>query len=173
MLYKYLDFEPTVADDVFIAPGVHIIGRVTIGQASSIWFNTVVRGDINEIKIGSYTNIQDGSMVHVDTAYPTLIGDYVLVGHQAILHGCTVGDGALIGMGAKLLDGSSVGENALVGAGSLVPQGGNIPPGTLALGSPARVVRELAPEEIERMRLMTKIYAERASDFRETLQVIR
>ena len=173
VIYKYLDYEPNVADDVFIAPGVHIIGRVTIEQASSIWFNTVVRGDINEIKIGRYTNIQDNSMVHVDAAYPTVIGDYVLVGHKATLHGCTVGDGALIGMGATLLDGATVGENALVGAGALVREGGEIPAGTLAVGSPARVVRELKPKEIARIRHVTEIYAQRAQDYRKALQLIR
>ncbi|MCW3489220.1 gamma carbonic anhydrase family protein [Dethiobacter alkaliphilus] len=173
MIYKYLDYEPKVAEDVFLAPGVHIIGRVEIKEGSSIWFNTVVRGDINEIKIGRFTNIQDNSMIHVDGAYPTVIGDHVLVGHKAILHGCTVGDGALIGMGATLLDGAKVGENALVGAGALVREGGEIPAGTLAVGSPAKVVRELKPEEIDRIRRVTEIYAQRAQEYRKTLKEMR
>lgn len=172
MIYRYLDYEPNVADDVFLAPGVHIIGRVTIGEQSSIWFNTVVRGDINDITIGRYTNIQDNCTVHTDPGFPTVIGDYVLVGHKAILHGCTVGNGALIGMGATLLDGARIGENALVGAGALVREGAEIPAGTLAVGAPARVVRELTEKEIARLRDVTELYARRAQEFRKTLQKI-
>ncbi|MDW7652061.1 MAG: gamma carbonic anhydrase family protein [Bacillota bacterium] len=170
MIYTYKDFRPEIAEDVFLAPGVHIIGRVKIAEGSSIWFNTVVRGDINEITIGRFTNIQDNCVVHVDPGFPTVVGDYVLVGHKAILHGCTVGDGALIGMGATLLDGARVGENALVGAGAVVREGGEIPAGTLAVGAPARVVRELKPEEIERIRKVTDVYAKRAQEYRMTLK---
>lgn len=166
MMHKYRGYFPQVAEDVFIAPGAHIIGRVKIGEGSSVWFNTVVRGDINEITIGRFTNIQDNATVHTDPGYPTVIGDYVLVGHKAILHGCTVGNGALIGMGAILLDGAKVGENALVGAGAIVKEGGEIPSGTLAVGAPARVVRQLKPEEIERIRKATTVYASRAQEYR-------
>jgi carbonic anhydrase/acetyltransferase-like protein (isoleucine patch superfamily) len=173
MLYRYLHYEPEVAPDVFVAPGVHIIGRVKIGEGSSIWFNTVVRGDINEITIGRYTNIQDNATVHTDPGFPTIIGDYVLVGHKAILHGCVVGNGALIGMGATLMDGAKVGENALVGAGAVVREGAEIPAGVLAVGAPARVVRELKPEEIERIRHVTDIYSARAQEYRKSLQLIR
>jgi carbonic anhydrase/acetyltransferase-like protein (isoleucine patch superfamily) len=170
LIYSYKEFTPRVASDVFIAPGVHIIGRVAIEEGSSIWFNTVVRGDINEVRIGRFTNIQDNCVVHVDGDFPTVVGDYVLVGHKAILHGCTVGNGALIGMGATLLDGSRIGENALVGAGALVREGGEIPPGTLAVGSPARVVRELKQGEIDRIRHATEIYAQRAQEYRTSLR---
>lgn len=169
MLYRYLEYEPAVADDVFLAPGVHIIGRVTIGEGSSIWFNTVVRGDINQITIGSYTNIQDNATVHTDPGFPTVIGNSVLVGHKAILHGCTVGDGALIGMGAILLDGARIGENTLIGAGALVREGVEIPAGTLAVGAPARVIRELRPEEIDRIHRVTDLYAKRAQEYRQSL----
>lgn len=170
MLYKYKDYFPDVAGDVFIAPGAHVIGRVTIGEMSSIWFNTVVRGDINTITIGRYTNIQDGSVVHTDPAYPTVIGDYVLVGHKAILHGCTVGDGCLIGMGATLLDGSRVGANTLIAAGTLVKEGQEIPGGVLAVGAPARIIRELRPDELEKMRRVTMVYAERGQEYRRSLK---
>lgn len=170
MLYKFKDFYPDVAEDVFIAPGAHVIGRVTIGEMSSIWFNTVIRGDINSITIGKYTNIQDGSVVHTDPAYPTVIGDYVLVGHKAILHGCVVGDGCLIGMGAILLDGSRIGQNTLVAAGALVKEGQEIPEGVLVVGAPARVVRELRPEELEKMRRVTMVYAERGQVYRRSLK---
>ncbi|MBS4032270.1 MAG: gamma carbonic anhydrase family protein [Clostridiales bacterium] len=169
MLYPYLDYRPQIAEDVFIAPGVHIIGRVFIDQGSSIWFNTVIRADINKVRIGKYTNIQDNSVVHVDPGYPTVIGDYVLVGHKAVLHGCTVGNGALIGMGAILLDGARIGENALVAAGAVVREGGEVPAGTLAVGTPARVIRELKPEEITRIRQVTEDYARRAQEYRATL----
>lgn len=170
MLYQYLDYRPDVAPDVFVAPGVHIIGKVKIAAGSSIWFNTVVRGDVNEITIGRFTNIQDNATVHTDPCFPTVIGDYVLVGHKAILHGCVVGNGALIGMGATLLDGAQVGENALVGAGALVREGDEIPAGTLAVGTPARVVRELKSEEIARIRHVTEIYAQRAQEYIRSLK---
>lgn len=169
MIYKYRDYEPVVADDVFLAPGVHIIGRAVIGGGSSIWFNTVVRADVNSITIGRYTNIQDNSVVHCDGKFPTIIGDYVLVGHKAIVHGSVVGNGCLIGMGAMLLDGVTVGENTLVGAGALVREGSDIPPRSLVVGAPARVVRELKPEEIDRIRHFTQIYAERAQEYRKTI----
>ncbi len=170
MIYKYQDYTPSIAEDVFLAPGVHIIGRVSIGGGSSIWFNSVLRGDINEIIVGKYSNIQDNSVVHVDFTYPTIIGDYVLVGHKAVLHGCRVGNGSLIGMGAILLDGSRVGENALVAAGAVVREGGEIPDGTLAVGSPARVVRELKPEEIARIREGVDVYTQRAQEYRLALR---
>lgn len=169
MLYPYLNHRPQIAEDVFIAPGVHIIGRVFIDQGSSIWFNTVIRADINDVRIGKYTNIQDNSVIHVDLGYPTVIGDYVLVGHKAVLHGCTVGDGALIGMGAILLDGARVGKNAIVAAGAVVREGGEVPAGTLAVGTPARVIRELTPEEITRIRQGTESYVTWAQEYRAVL----
>jgi carbonic anhydrase/acetyltransferase-like protein (isoleucine patch superfamily) len=164
VLYTYNGYSPQIAEDVFLAPGVHIIGRVNIAEGSSVWFNSVVRGDINKISIGKYTNIQDNSVVHVDGDFPTEIGDYVVVGHKVILHGCIVGSGSLIGMGAILLDGARVGENAMVAAGSVVR--GEIPAGALAVGAPARVVRQLKQEEINRIREVTDIYTRRAQEYR-------
>jgi carbonic anhydrase/acetyltransferase-like protein (isoleucine patch superfamily) len=172
VLYRYLDYEPEIAPDVFLAPGVHIIGRVKIGEGSSIWFNSVARGDVNQITIGRNTNIQDNATVHVDDKYPTVIGDHVLVGHKAILHGCTVEDGSMIGMGAILLDGSHVEKNAMVGAGSLVRQGDRIPAGMLAIGTPAKVVRELKTKEIARIHEMVQIYADRAKMYTKSLRPI-
>ncbi len=171
MFYKFKEFVPVAAEDVFLAPGVHIIGRVKLMAGSSIWFNTVLRGDINEIIIGEYTNIQDNCTVHVDSEFPTVIGDYVTVGHKAVLHGCRVGSGALIGMGAILLDGSRVGDNAIVAAGALVREGQEIPAGTLAVGVPARVLRELKQEEIGNIRALTERYARRAQDYRLALGI--
>ncbi len=172
MLYQYQGVKPNLDKTVYIAPGAHIIGKVEIGVYSSIWFNTVVRGDINKIKIGSHSNIQDNSVIHVDAKYPTTIGDYVLVGHKVIIHGSQVGSGSLIGMGSTLLDGSIIGENTLIGAGTLVKEGQKIPAGVLALGSPARVIRELKKEEIEWIRRAVERYSERAQVFKKELKPV-
>ena len=131
----------------FIAAGAWLIGDVTVGDASSIWFNAVLRGDINAIRVGSRTNIQDGCVLHVTRKLAVEIGDGVTVGHMAMIHGCSIARGALIGMNAVVLDGASVGEGALVAAGALVREGFVVPPATLAAGVPARIVRALTAEE--------------------------
>jgi carbonic anhydrase/acetyltransferase-like protein (isoleucine patch superfamily) len=148
LIHAYRGKVPTLGKRVFIVDSTEIIGDVTIGDDSSVWFNTVVRGDINVIRIGARTNIQDGCILHVvhDT-HALTIGSGVTVGHGVILHGCTVGDGCLIGMGAIVLDGAKVGDGSLVAAGSLVKMNDEIPPGVLAAGSPAKVVRPLTDEE--------------------------
>ena len=130
-----------------------IIGDVIIGEESSVWFNAVIRGDVNHIRIGKYTNIQDGCVLHVARrTLPLLIGDEVTVGHNVVLHACTIGSQCLIGMGAIVMDGADIGEQSIVGAGSLVTPGTKIPPRSLVLGSPARVKRELTEEEIRGIR---------------------
>lgn len=140
--------RPRLGADVFVAPSAVLIGDVEVGAESSIWFGTVLRGDVFHIRIGCRTNIQDNSVVHVTTGrHATLVGDDVTVGHRVILHGCTVEDGALIGMGAIVMDRAVVGVGAMVGAGALVTEGTVIPPGHLALGSPARVKRRLTDGE--------------------------
>lgn len=148
---RVMEFDgktPKLGRDVFIAPGATVIGDTEIGDESSIWFGTVVRGDVFHIRIGRRTNIQDNSVIHVTTgAHATIIGDEVTVGHRVILHGCTVHDGALVGMGATVMDRAVIGKGALVGAGSLVTEGTEIPPGMLAIGRPARVKRPLTEEE--------------------------
>lgn len=152
-LFLYKDKSPVIAERAYIAEGVRVIGDVVIGHGSSIWFNSVVRGDVNYIRIGSYTNIQDGSVVHVQTdTNPTIVGDYITVGHNVILHGCTVGNNCLIGMGAIILNGAEIGENCIIGAGTLVTEGKKIPPNSLVLGSPGRIVRPVSAEEIEKVR---------------------
>jgi carbonic anhydrase/acetyltransferase-like protein (isoleucine patch superfamily) len=139
---------PAVGPGVFVADDATVIGDVALGRDSSVWYGCVVRGDVNAIRVGPETNIQDLSVVHVATdRFATTIGARVTVGHRAILHGCTVGDGCLIGMGAILLDGCELGEGAMVAAGALVTPGTRIPPGMLAMGSPARVVRAVSDEE--------------------------
>lgn len=148
-LLKYLNWVPDLGKDVFLASGSFVIGRVTIGDESSVWFNTVVRGDVNEISIGRRTNIQDNCTIHVtDGGNATVIGDGVTVGHQVMLHACTIEDYSLIGMGATLLDGAVIGAESLVGAGSLVTQGKKFPARSLILGNPAKAVRSLNEEEI-------------------------
>ncbi len=167
MIYEFQKARPELDSTVYVAPGVAIVGRVEIDEYSSIWFNTVIRGDVNFVKIGRHTNIQDGSVIHVDTNYSTEIGDYVSAGHKVIIHGSKVGSGCLIGMGAILLDGSVIGENTLIGANSLVREGQVIPARVLAVGTPARVLRELKPEEIKRIRSLAESYSKRAQVFRK------
>jgi gamma-carbonic anhydrase len=150
LILPYKGIVPRIAPGVFIAPGVVIAGDVEIGAESSIWFGTVVRGDVNRIRIGARTNVQDGCILHVSGDAPLNLGASVTVGHGVILHGCEIGDGALIGIGARVLDHARIGEGAMIGAGSLVTPRTEIPPGALALGSPARVVRSLSEEEKHR-----------------------
>ncbi|MEM7675457.1 MAG: gamma carbonic anhydrase family protein, partial [Myxococcota bacterium] len=143
---------PDLAPDVFVAPGAHVIGDVKMGASCSVWFGTQVRGDVHYIRIGERVNIQDNSVVHFTTnAHPTIIEDDVTIGHRVILHGCRVGAGALIGMGAIVMDRAEIGAGALLAAGSLVSEGVKIPEGVLAMGAPARVKRPLTPEERARL----------------------
>lgn len=146
-LYSYHEHKPLVGSGSFIAPSADIIGRVKIGKNASLWYNVVARGDINRIEIGDNTNVQDLTMLHVDFDLPCLIGASVTIGHNAIIHACTVGDHCLIGMGAIILNGAVIGENSVVAAGSVVPPGKIFPSNSMIMGSPAKVVRELTPEE--------------------------
>jgi carbonic anhydrase/acetyltransferase-like protein (isoleucine patch superfamily) len=161
-LYYFGEFFPKLAEPVFVAPGARIIGRVEIGQYSSVWYNTVIRADIDEVRIGKGTNIQDGCALHEDEGLPLLIGDRVSVGHNTILHGCTIENDAFIGMGAILLSGARIGAGAVVAAGALVTQGQYIPCGHLAMGSPARVIRLLSDEDKEGFGKTAEIYRKRA-----------
>ncbi len=152
MLIEYEGKTPDVHRSVFVAPGAMIIGDVRIGAHSSVWFNTVIRGDLEPIRIGCRTNIQDGTVVHMDAEIPCFIGDDVTIGHGAILHSCNIGDEALIGMGAILLTGATIGARAVVAAGTLVREGQEIPPGTVAMGVPAQIRRDVNDTELERVR---------------------
>ncbi|MBP2654964.1 MAG: ferripyochelin binding protein (fbp) [Firmicutes bacterium] len=164
-LVVYKNVRPTIAADVFIADGSKVIGDVSIGQQSSIWYNSVLRGDVNYIRIGRLTNIQDGSVIHVDNINPAVIGDNVTVGHNVILHGCEVADNCLIGMGAILLSGSRIGENCIIGAGAIVTQGKVIPPNSLVLGAPGKVIRPISADEIESTLYSAKFYYELAGQY--------
>ena len=149
MLRPYRGRLPVVDPSAYVDASAQVIGHVEIGAESSVWMNVVVRGDVNSIRIGRRTNVQDGTIVHVmNETHPTELGDDVTIGHGAIVHGCTIGDRVLIGMGAILLNGATVGEDSIVAAGSLVPEGGVIPPRSLAMGSPARVRRTLTEAEV-------------------------
>ncbi len=147
-LYPYRGQLPRLGTGVFVAPDAVLTGDIEVGADTSFWFQTVARGDVNQIRIGARTNVQDGTILHVThDRFPLWIGAGVVIGHAAVVHGCTVEDGALIGMGAKVLDGAVVEHQAQIGAGALVPPGMRVPAGSLALGVPARVVRTLGAEE--------------------------
>lgn len=150
MIKPYKSILPKLGEDVFIEESAQVIGDVTIGDRSSVWFNAVVRGDVNYIKIGSRTNVQDNSVLHVSRGtFPLTVGDDVTVGHNVTLHGCTVENACLIGMGSIILDGAVIGTESLIGAGALVKEGMVIPPRSLVVGLPAKVVRKLSDEEVE------------------------
>ncbi|ABO49024.1 anhydrase, family 3 protein [Desulforamulus reducens MI-1] len=151
MILPYLEYSPHIHPSVYIAPTATVVGHVEIHEHASIWYNAVIRGDVDRISIGKKTNIQDGCMLHQDAGFPLLIGENVTVGHHTILHGCTIGDRCLIGMGAIILNGAYIGSESLIGAGTLVKEGQEIPPGVLAVGSPARVVRKLTEEEKQKL----------------------
>ena len=144
---SYLKYTPKVPESVFIASSADIIGRVTLGEESSVWYNATLRGDINEIVIGEQTNVQDNAVLHNSDDYPCVLGDRVTIGHSAIIHAAEVKDEVLVGMGAVVLDGAVIGEQSIIGAKALVTGGTKIPPGSLVLGSPAKVVRALSEEE--------------------------
>jgi gamma-carbonic anhydrase len=168
VIVAFGDVAPTLAADVYVHESAHVIGDVEIGASSSVWFHVVIRADVERVRIGRATNIQDHSTIHVNhDRFPTIVGDGVTVGHRVVLHGCTVGDHALIGIGAIVLDGAEVGSEALVGAGTLVPPGMKIPPRTLALGSPAKVIRELRAEEVARLHDSAKRYVGYAKNYRD------
>ena len=161
--------SPKIHPSVFIAPGTMIIGDVTIDEESSVWFNCVLRGDLDRIEVGARTNIQDSAVVHLDKGFPCIIGDDVTVGHGAIVHGCTIGNGALIGIGAIILSGAKIGEGAMVAAGALVREGQDIPPKTLAVGLPAQIRRDLTEVDLARMRLGKEDYVSRGQIMRTAL----
>lgn len=162
-LDTFLRKKPTLGKGVYIARGAVVLGDVTVGDHSSIWYNAVVRGDINRIVIGKGSNIQDNAVLHLADDFPCILGNYVTVGHSAIVHACTVGDECLIGMGAIILDGAEIGAQSLVGAGATVTGRMKVPPGSLVLGSPARIVKALSPEERADLKHWADKYVENAA----------
>ena len=165
MIYRYKNYKPKINKSVFVAPSADIIGNVEIGSDSSIWFNVTVRGDVNYIRIGKETNIQDNSILHVTSNRASLnIGNQVTVGHGVTLHGCIIEDLTLIGMGAIILDNATISKNSIVAAGSLIPENSAFPPGVLVAGFPAKVKRELTEDEIKR----NLEYANHYRDYKNT-----
>ena len=169
-LYALDEHEPDIADDAWIAPDAHVIGNVVLGEGVGVWFGAVLRGDNEPMRVGARTNVQEHAMVHSDPGFPAVIGEDVTIGHGAIVHGCTVGDGSLIGMGATVLNGARLGRNCLVGAGALVTEGKEFADGSLIVGSPAKAVREL--DEAARAKLMASAdqYVANAARFRKALR---
>ena len=165
MIRSYEGRAPVRGRRVFIAQGAHVIGDVHLADGVSVWFGAVLRGDIEPIRVGADSNVQDGAILHTDEGYPVDIGRRVTIGHAAIIHGATIEDEALIGMGATLLSGSTVGRGAVVAAGALVPEGATIPPGAPAMGVPARVVRALSDEEKTRVTRGTENYCIRRDKY--------
>lgn len=166
MIYPYNGKYPKIASSVFLADFTTVTGDVTIGEESSIWFNTVIRGDVAPTVIGKRVNVQDNSVLHQSPNNPLILEDDVTVGHQVILHSSIIRKGALIGMGSIVLDGAEIGEGAFIGAGSLVPQGKKIPPNTLAFGRPAKVIRELTDEDKEDMARIRGQYVEKGQYYK-------
>lgn len=168
-VYRLNDKTPALHDTAYVAPSASVIGNVTMAQGASVWFGAVVRGDNEPISIGAGSNIQEGSVLHTDIGYPLSLGANVTVGHQAMLHGCTVGEGSLIGIQAVILNGAVIGKNCLVGAGALVTEGKVFPDNSLIVGSPATVKRELSPEQIAGMQKNTANYVNNAARFKAGL----
>ncbi|MCL4780995.1 MAG: gamma carbonic anhydrase family protein [Gammaproteobacteria bacterium] len=170
MIYSLDQLVPQLADDVYIAPNAVVIGDVVLAAEVSIWFGAVVRGDVERIVIGRGSNIQDNSVLHSDPGAPLTVGEMVTVGHMVTLHGCSVGDGTLIGMGASVLNNARIGRNCLVGAQALITEGKEYPDGMLIVGSPARAIRPLTAQELERIAGNRQRYIERARRYRAGLR---
>ncbi len=163
---RYLEARPSIHPTAFVAPGADLVGDVTLAEESSVWFQTVLRADINRIVIGPRSNVQDGSVVHLADDYGVFVGELVTVGHKAVLHACTIADEVLVGMGAIILDGAEIGARSIIGAGALITGGKKIPPGSLVLGSPAKVVRALSLEEQAGIKVWAEKYVALSKEYK-------
>ncbi|MDQ1145976.1 carbonic anhydrase/acetyltransferase-like protein (isoleucine patch superfamily) [Bacillus sp. SORGH_AS 510] len=170
MLITYKGVSPSVHESVFMAPGSYIIGNVQIGKESTVWFNAVLRGDDGTIIVGERCSIQDNSTIHLYEGFPVIIEDDVTVGHNVILHGCKIGKRSIIGMGSTLLDNVEVGEECIIGANTLLAGGIKIPPRSLVLGSPGKVVRELTEKDLQMLQMSSEHYVQKGKEFREILK---
>ena len=170
--YRLYDKAPAIAASAWIAPNATVIGDVRLGENCSIWWNATLRGDNDPIEIGANSNIQDGSVLHTDEGVPMKIGANVTVGHLVMLHGCTVGDGSLIGIGSVILNRAVIGKGCIVGANTLIPEGKVFPDHALIVGSPGKVVRELSAEEVARLQASAAHYVANAERYRQTLQPV-
>lgn len=171
-IYELNGDAPLIADSAWVADSAQVMGNVELAADASIWFGAVVRGDTETIRVGQRTNIQDLSVLHADVGMPLTVGDDVTVGHKVMLHGCTIGDGSLIGIGAVVLNGAKIGKGCLVGAGSLVTEGKEFPDGSMIMGTPAKVVRQLTPEQLQGLLQSAEHYVSNARRFRTGLKKI-
>ncbi len=171
-IYELDGKSPKLAPGAFIAEGAQVIGDVELGENASVWFGVVIRGDTDTIRIGRNTNIQDQSMLHADIGVPLTLGDNVTVGHQVMLHGCTIGDGSLVGIQAIVLNKAKIGRNCIVGAGSVVTEGKEFPDNSLIVGSPARVVRTLTDEQVKLLAHLAEHYVENAQRYQRSFRKI-
>jgi carbonic anhydrase/acetyltransferase-like protein (isoleucine patch superfamily) len=172
-VYALGDRAPRLPDSSWIAPNATIIGSVTLGTNSSVWWNSVLRGDIEDITLGANCNIQDGSVLHADPGIPLTLGDHVTVGHMVMLHGCTIGEGSLIGIKSVVMNRAVIGKECLIGANTLIPEGKVIPDRSLVVGSPGRILRTLSDEEVARLRSTADHYVENAQRYWDSLVSIR
>ena len=171
-IYQFGDLKPTIDPSAFVAAEATVIGDAVLAEDSSVWHGVVIRADNARITVGKGSNVQDGAVLHTDAGIPLVIGDNVTVGHQAMLHGCTIGEGSLIGIQAVVLNNAVIGRNCLVGAGALVTEGKEFPDGSMIVGSPAKVVRQLTPEQIEGLRRSAQHYMANARRYRAGLRKI-
>jgi len=171
-LYRLREHAPQVPASAYVAAEASLIGRVTLGERASVWFGAVARGDNEPITIGDESNVQEGAVLHADPGFPLVIGRRVTVGHQAMVHGCTIGDGSLIGIQAVVMNGAVIGRDSIVGAGAIVTEGKRFPERSLILGAPAKVVRELTPEQTQRIRAAALHYVDNAERHRSGLRKV-
>ncbi|MCD2513630.1 gamma carbonic anhydrase family protein [Comamonas endophytica] len=169
-IYELEGRAPQLAASAWVADSAQVMGDVTLGEDVSVWFGSVLRGDTESLRVGAGSNIQDGSVLHADPGQPLVVGERVTVGHQVMLHGCTIGDESLIGIGAVVLNGAKIGRNCLVGAGALVTEGKEFPDGSMIIGSPAKAVRQLTPEQIEGLRQNARHYIDNARRYKGGLR---
>ncbi|MES2509375.1 MAG: gamma carbonic anhydrase family protein [Pseudomonadota bacterium] len=169
-IYQLENLVPSVHPSAWVAGNAQVLGKVTLAEDVSVWFGVVIRGDTSSISVGKGSNIQDNSVMHADEGMPLTVGENVTVGHQVMLHGCTIGDNSLVGIGAIVLNGAKIGKNSLVGAGSLVTEGKEFPDGSMIMGTPAKVVRQLTPEQIEGLKKSAEHYVENAARYKSGLQ---
>lgn len=172
MIYALGDLIPEVHPDTWVAPDANVVGRVLLGQGASVWFTATLRGDNELIDIGPGSNVQEGCTLHTDMGFPLVIGRDCTIGHNVILHGCTIGDETLIGMGATILNGAKIGRNCLIGAGALITEGKDIPDGSLVMGVPGKVVRQLDSTAIAGLQRSARIYQDNMRKFRDGLRVV-
>lgn len=171
-LYALGDSAPQLHEDSWVAPDANLIGKVVLEEGASVWFGTTIRADHDEIRVGKGSNVQENCVMHIDPGYPLIIGENCTIGHKVMLHGCTIGDNSLIGMGAIVLNGAKIGNNCLIGAGALVTEGKEIPDGSMVLGSPGKVVRELNAATIQGMTMSALHYQENMRHFRDQMREV-